>query len=153
MAGDDQMNSDAVVRRTRRRAVVLWGRLAHVYTRFLEAQTRCLRTWDLTFMEFDILAHIVNNEGCTQTELAERVLVTQGNITYHLNKLVQRGLVERRAEWRSNHLYLTSEGRRLFDEVAPRQEALLVTHLSVLTVEQQELLLAQLRLLEKQRWI
>ena len=51
-----------------------------------------------------------------------------------------RGLVSRRQEGRAKHLFLTEEGRRLFDEVVPSQEELIDRLLSSVPPEDHDLL-------------
>jgi DNA-binding MarR family transcriptional regulator len=60
-----------------------------------------------------------------------------------------RGLVERRPEGRTNRLFLTGEGRRLFEEAVPAHEALIAERLSVLSPEEQRQLLELLRKLDR----
>ena len=56
-----------------------------------------------------------------QQELADALLVTKGNMTYHLCRMEERGLMDRRPEGRKNRLYLTGEGRRLLEEALDRK--------------------------------
>ena len=52
----------------------------------------------------------------------------------------ERGLVSRRQEGRAKRLFLTEEGRRLFDEVVPSQEELIDRLLSSVPSEDHDLL-------------
>ena len=61
-------------------------------------------------------------EGLRPTELAERVLITKSGLTRLLDRLVERGYIERRAcasDRRGQLVLLTSEGRRTFKRAAP----------------------------------
>jgi DNA-binding MarR family transcriptional regulator len=60
------------------------------------------------------------------------------------------GLVERRQVGRSNCLFLTPRGQRLFDEVVPQQENLIATALAPLDEAEQRELLRLLRKLDQQ---
>jgi DNA-binding MarR family transcriptional regulator len=66
--------------------------------------------------QFDALANLYLNDGVSQQELAERLLVTKGNVTGLVTRLADRGLVERRADpndKRANRIVLTDAGRTL----------------------------------------
>ena len=81
-----------------------------------------LRVHHLSLAQFDVLAQIGTSEGLTQKELAERLVVTQGNITQLVQKLEARGLVLRPQSGRCNRLSLTAAGRHLRNFLVPRQE-------------------------------
>lgn len=129
----------------RRVAVALWGRLARVYSRQLRLATDHLRTWQLSPAQFDVLATVGGHEGLTQQELARRLLVTQGNITQHLDKLEQRGLLRRCREGRLKRLVLTPAGRQLCDVVVPAQEEFQAQQFAPLSPAEQRQLLKLLR--------
>jgi DNA-binding MarR family transcriptional regulator len=60
----------------------------------------------------------------------------------------RRGLVSRRQEGRTNRLYLTEEGRRIFEEVVPAHEGLVHQLMSALPEEEQAQLHELLRALD-----
>ncbi|MDQ3855148.1 MAG: MarR family transcriptional regulator, partial [Chloroflexota bacterium] len=95
-----------------------------------------LRGLGLNPAEFDILDTLAAREGLTQQDVANALLVTKGNITYHLCRMEERGLVDRRPEGRKNRLYLTGEGRRLLEEALPEHEALIDERFSGLSVQE-----------------
>src|SRR3954449_10321604 len=72
----------------------------------------------LTLPQFDVVATLRFSEGVTQQELAERLLVTKGNVCGVLDRLEGLGWVERRPDpedRRANRLHLTNAGRRKLD--------------------------------------
>src|SRR5579883_3495574 len=103
----------------RRSSVVTWMRLARVFQKVDRASAEHLRHWRLSVAQFDVLAQVGSAEGITQQELADRLLVTKGNICQLLDRLEQAGLISRRQEGRVNHLALTDAGQRLYREVVP----------------------------------
>jgi DNA-binding MarR family transcriptional regulator len=133
------------VGRPRRPALLAWLRLARVFQKVDRASAEGLRGWDLSVAQFDVLARLGANEGLTQQELADSLLVTKGNISQLLNRMEGRGLIARRPEGRALRLFLTVEGARLFREVVPAQEELIVACFSALSREEQGRLLALLR--------
>ena len=98
--------------------------------------------------QFDVLAHVGANEGLVQQELADSLLVTKGNVAQLLGRMEGRGLIKRRPEGRTNRLFLTDEGRKLFNEVVPAHETLIAERLSTLSREEQRRLLELLRRLD-----
>ncbi|HEY8291604.1 MAG TPA: MarR family transcriptional regulator, partial [Thermomicrobiales bacterium] len=81
-------------------------------------------------------------------ELANRLLVTKGNISQLLDKMERRGLVTRCPEGRANALSLTAEGKRLFAAVVPAHEARVIARFGALTTDEQRQLLRLLRTLD-----
>ena len=108
-----------------------------------------LRFWGLNNAQFDVLAQVGAAEGLTQQELADHLLVTKGNVAQLVVRLEGRGVIERRPQGRTNRLYLTEEGRRLFEKAVPEHEALVDEHLSALTQDEQRALHALLRKLDR----
>jgi DNA-binding MarR family transcriptional regulator len=131
-------------------AVRAWVRMLRVSQRVVQpALIERLRGLGLNPAEFDILDTLAAQEGRTQQELADALLVTKGNMTYHLCRMEERGLVDRRAEGRKNRLYLTAEGWRLLEEALPEHEALIAERFSGLSVEERAQLADLLKKLDR----
>ena len=120
--------------------MIAWLRLAKVYHKVDRASAEHLSTYGLSVGQFDVLAQVGAHEGITQKELAEKLLVTKSNVCQIVRRMEERGLVSRRQEGRAKHLFLTQEGRRLFDEVVPYQEELIDRLLSSVPSEDHDLL-------------
>lgn len=99
--------------------------------------------------QFDVLARVGAGEGISQQALADSLLVTKGNVAQLLARMEGRGLISRRPEGRTNRLFLTREGRRLFEEAVPEREDLISERLSVLSPDEQRLLHELLRKLDR----
>ena len=87
---------------------------------------RRLAAHGLTLSQFDVLATLLHGEGITQQELAERLLVTKGNVCGLIDRVGAAGWVERRPDpedRRANRLYLTDAGRALVCQVLPGHAA------------------------------
>jgi DNA-binding MarR family transcriptional regulator len=94
----------------------VWFRLMRLHQRMLGQMTVRIRALGLSIPQFDLLSTLTEREGISQSELAERLYVTKGNVSGLVDRLVQAGLVERRAiagDRRSYAMHLTPEGRRL----------------------------------------
>jgi DNA-binding MarR family transcriptional regulator len=121
-------------------SVAVWLRLARVYHKVDRASAEHLSAYGLSVGQFDVLAQVGAHEGITQKELAEKLLVTKSNVCQIVCRMEERGLLSRRQEGRAKHLFLTEEGRRLFDEVVPSQEELIDRLLSSVPPEDHDLL-------------
>lgn len=78
-----------------------------------------LRQIGLSIPQFDVISTLTERQGITQQELAERLYVTKGNVSGLIDRMVQAGLVERRAiagDKRSHALHLTERGRDLAEK-------------------------------------
>jgi DNA-binding MarR family transcriptional regulator len=133
----------------RRHSVLAWLRMWRVVQKVEGRAAEHLRAHDLNYAQFDVLAHVGAAEGCKQKELGESLLVTKGNISHLIDQVERRGLVSRRQEGRTNRLYLTEEGRRLFEEVVPAHEDLVHRLMSALPEEEQAHLHELLRGLDR----
>lgn len=127
-------------------AVAAWNRLVRIHQRIDALSEQHFKAAGLNTAWFDVLARVGAHEGLTQGELADTLLVTKGNVSQLVAKMEAAGLLERRAEGRSQHLWLTAAGHQARRETLPRQEALLEGTLSALSADEQDQLL---RLLKK----
>ena len=132
----------------RRHSVLAWLRMWRVVQKVERAAAEHLRAHGLNYAQFDVLAHVGAAEGSRQKELGESLLVTKGNVSHLVGQMERRGLVSRRREGRTNRLYLTEEGRRLFEEVVPAHEDLVHQQISALSKEDQAQLHELLRELD-----
>jgi DNA-binding MarR family transcriptional regulator len=130
-------------------ALRAWVRMLRLSQKVQPALAETLRSLGLNPAEFDILDTLAAREGLTQQELADALLGTKGNMTYHLCRMDERGLVDWRPEGRKNRLYLTGEGRRLLEEALPEHEALIDERFSGLSVEDRAQLADLLKKLDR----
>jgi DNA-binding MarR family transcriptional regulator len=79
---------------------------------------------DLTLPQFDILAQLYRCEaGMTPGELTRELLVTAGNVTGIVERVVRLGLAERRPvpeDRRTVRIHLTPRGRQLMQRAIPK---------------------------------
>lgn len=129
--------------------MLAWIRLLRVAQKVERDLGLQLRRWGLNNPQFDVLAQVGAAEGLTQQELADHLLVTKGNVAQLVARLEGRGILERRPQGRTNRLYLTEEGRRLFERAVPAHEALVDERLSALTKEEQQTFHDLLRKLDR----
>ncbi|WP_375463710.1 MarR family winged helix-turn-helix transcriptional regulator [uncultured Methylobacterium sp.] len=94
----------------------VWFRFVRLNRRVTAAIGAELRAIGLSIPQFDVLSTLTEREGLTQQELAGRLYVTKGNVSGLIDRLVEAGLVERRAspgDRRSHALHLTGDGADL----------------------------------------
>jgi len=81
------------------------------------------RHFDLTEAQFNVLFALrFKQRDWTQSDLGRRLVVTRASVTSVLDKLEEKGLVQRDAvpnNRRIYHVALTEKGQRLLDEVEP----------------------------------
>lgn len=78
--------------------------------------------FDLTVDQWVLIDHIARNEGISQNELAEMTAKDAPTITRILELLVKKDLVIRKIDAidrRRFNLYLTDDGKQLFDKALP----------------------------------
>ena len=81
-----------------------------------------VRRCGLTHAQFDIIATLGNTPGMTYKELGDRTLITKGTLTGVIERLEQKGLVERTRcseDKRSFSVCLTTAGEKVFADVFP----------------------------------
>ncbi|AGA29579.1 MarR family winged helix-turn-helix transcriptional regulator [Singulisphaera acidiphila] len=101
--------------------------LFRFHSRLERRMVEVLTVHGLTVPQFDVLATLWHGEGITQQELAERLLVTKGNVVGLIDRISAAGWVERRADpedRRANRLYLTDAGRQVLAKAQPYLAAL-----------------------------
>lgn len=81
-----------------------------------------VRRCGLTHAQFDIIATLGNTQGMSYKELGERTLITKGTMTGVIERLEQKGLVERcrsGEDKRSFFVSLTEAGATMFNQAFP----------------------------------
>ena len=107
---------------------------------------------DVTVPQFDVLATLRATEGVTQQELAERLLVSKGNVTGLLDRMERLGWVERRQcpqDARANRLHLTPTGRKKAEQVVPAHDDVVLRAMHLLSAQDAKALRHLLSELEK----
>lgn len=129
-------------------ALRLWVVLARAHAavvRHAEAQTA---RHGLTLSEFGVLEALLHKGPLTLGEVQRKILVSSGGISYLVDRLAQRGLVERRAcpeDRRVRRVVLTAEGEALIETVFAEHAGLLESVLAGLSPDEQREATALLR--------
>jgi len=108
----------------------------------------------------DIANHNISNENFMILELlyhkgphpvqkiSEKFSIPSGSITYVVDKLEKKGLVERQAnpkDRRASNVVLTQAGTALFDEIFPKHAATISQNLSFISTAEKEQLIDLLK--------
>ena len=131
-----------------RTAVLAWLRLARVFQKVDRTSAVRFAASGLSVAQFDIIAQLGRGGGISQQELADRLLVTKGNISQLIGKMERRGLIARHQQGRAYALSLTPAGQQLFASVVPDQERYIAALFGALTSNEQRALLRLLRTLD-----
>ncbi|RDI41381.1 MarR family winged helix-turn-helix transcriptional regulator [Falsibacillus pallidus] len=97
--------------------------LSFSVTKRAENLIKCQIGDDLTNDQHYILRYIVKKEVCTSTELAEVFEVKKSAITAMINRMTEKGLIQRERDEKDRrviYLTLSKEGKALFDETEAR---------------------------------
>ena len=82
--------------------------------------------FDVTLPRFDVLAQLDRApEGLSMGELSDRLMVSNGNVTGLVDRLVEEGLVLRvpsPQDRRQSRVTLAAAGKRSFDAMTPQHE-------------------------------
>src|SRR5262249_58983435 len=91
-----------------------------------EVRRRLRDSFDVTFPRFDVMAQLDRIPGgMTLGELSARMMVSNGNVTGLVERLVEQELLDRRPspnDRRAQIVSLTPEGRRAFRAMARANE-------------------------------
>jgi len=124
----------------RKQSIPVWLRMLRFVNRGQARFRADLRQFGLSSAQFDIIAQVGRNEELTQSELAGKLVVTQGNVTQLLDKMQAAGLIVRHAQGRCNRIGLTSRGRELYYAVVPQHEDTIEAQFAALDDDEMETL-------------
>nr|WP_245247193.1 MULTISPECIES: MarR family transcriptional regulator [unclassified Paenibacillus] len=127
---------------------MLWFRLSRFYNQSIRETNHHLKKWNMTAAQFDVLAQVGAAGRITQQELAEKLVVTKGNITQLIHKVEELGWIEREQDWKTKYVSLTEAGKALFDDVVPLQERFQAAQFGKLNSSEQKQLVALLKKLQ-----
>ena len=130
-------------------SLLLWHRLASLYKNNLKGSSELLKKWELSNAQIDVMIQISMVGKLSQQELADKLLVTKGNVTQLLKKLEQMGLIQREKDWKTNYISLTDEGNRICEQIKPSLRNYQMDYFHKLSIEQKKQLLKLLAQIEK----
>lgn len=144
---DDSSRAFAPDRRTAS-ALRLWVVLARAYGSVAELAHRQVAAHGLTPAEFGVLEALYHKGPLLVGELQRKILVSSGGTTYLVDRLAERGLVERRecpTDRRARYAALTSRGEQLIGRIFPEHAQVIAEAMAGLTEEKKRQAAALLR--------
>jgi DNA-binding MarR family transcriptional regulator len=129
--------------------VLAWYRFIRVNKQIFQHMGEPAAGFDISRAQFDLLLTVAFNEGLNQQACAGQMMVTKGNITQHIDRLEERGLMRREKHGRMNSLYLTGAGRELVSQIMPKHDERMKAILSVLSNQELRDFQAVLRKLDR----
>jgi DNA-binding MarR family transcriptional regulator len=132
-------------------AMSAWLQLVRVHEKLQHHASSHLEGYTLTPAQYDVLAQLSDAPGMTQQALAERLMVTKGNVCGLIDRMSERGFVQRRPDpedRRANLLFVTDLGRDIAEKAIPAYAQFVREHLAVLDDDEQRALEALLRKVE-----
>jgi DNA-binding MarR family transcriptional regulator len=140
-------NGGTIERKARLR---LWIRLLRA-SRFIEGVTRerFKVQFNMTLPRFDVMAALYRKpDGMLMSEIARFLIVSNGNVTGIVDRLVSEGLVarsQRNGDRRTSFITLTRRGRAAFATMATAHEHWIDELLGAVSVRDAEQLSAKLK--------
>ena len=129
-------------------ALKLFVVLSRASKTLMEHAKRDVEKSGLGQTEFAVLEVLYHKGQLTIGEIGESVLLTSGSMTYVVDKLEQRALLERKPcaeDQRSTYIALTPEGRRLIGRIFPGHAAALERATAALSAEEKREAIALLK--------
>lgn len=129
-------------------ALKLWVVLARAYAAVSERAARDVARHELTLAEFAVMEALYHKGPLLLGEVQKKILVSSGGVTYLVDRLEQRGLVERQLcaeDRRARYAALTDQGKAFMDRIFPEHAACIGDVAGVLDHESQVTLTRMLR--------
>lgn len=120
-----------------------WLQVVRCYQKASRRLSERLLPLDLSNAQLDVLANLLAGpeEGMTQEQLGQRLLVTKGNVSGMLDRLGERNLVERRPhpeDRRSKLVQLTLQGRLVAEKAVTLQRQFIAELMEVVSASELE---------------
>jgi MarR family transcriptional regulator, 2-MHQ and catechol-resistance regulon repressor len=107
---------------------------------------------NLSITEFSVLEVLYHKGRQTIQQIAQSILISSGSMTYVIDKLEQRGLLNRNAcpgDRRAIHVTLTRDGEELMEKIMPEHEDLIDSLFDSLSADEEQELIRLLRKINK----
>lgn len=134
-------------------ALKLWVVLSRAQWAVQQVSINDIESHGLSPAEFAIIEVLFHKGPLLLGEVQKKVLVSSGGITFLVDKLAKRGLVERRecaSDRRARYAALTAEGEKLMREIFPTHAAAIREAVAGLPIEEQKALISVLKSLGKE---
>ena len=130
----------------------LWVVLARCYNSLAQAEVADIKEHDLTAPQFGVLEALAHLGPLKMCDIAQKYLTSGANITGVVDRLEEKGLVQRVMETedrRTYRIHLTETGSRLISEIFPPHARIIEKLTSALSENEKLLLIKLLKKLGK----
>lgn len=110
-----------------------WLQMIRSYEHFHAQVASLLQERGLTVPQFEVLSTLASTDCANQQELADRLRMTKGNLVGLIDRLTEKGWVEREQvpeDRRVNRVRMTPSGRTFIHTVLPEQAKVVEAMLS-----------------------
>jgi MarR family transcriptional regulator, 2-MHQ and catechol-resistance regulon repressor len=104
--------------------------------------------YNLSITEFSVLEVLYNKGKQTIQQIGHRILISSGSMTYVIDRLEQKGMLNRSAcpnDRRAIHVALTDNGNSLMEEIMPKHQELVDNMFGSLDSHESELMVKLLK--------
>lgn len=122
-------------------SVAAWIYIMRIYALMTRHAEKMLNEDGLTLVQFDVIAQLgAMDQCCTQGVLCEKLMVTKGNVSGVIDRMVKEDWVlrvEDEEDRRCNRLHLTAKGKKVYQKIVPKHEGWVDEMFSLITRQEQ----------------
>ncbi|WP_408008703.1 MarR family winged helix-turn-helix transcriptional regulator [Pseudalkalibacillus sp. A8] len=110
--------------------------LSRAYQSIMEVAKKDIQRFGLNLTEFGVLELLYHKGPHPLQKIGGKILLASGSITYVVDKLEEKGYLERKAcerDRRITYAFLTEKGKALIEDIFPSHEEVLQQALSGIT--------------------
>ncbi|MDX8362331.1 MULTISPECIES: MarR family transcriptional regulator [Bacillaceae] len=110
----------------------------------VDVVSKDVKSYGLNTTEFGVLDLLYNKEKFPLQKIGEHILIASGSITYVVDKLEQKGLIERKGcpkDRRVTYAAITKAGVELMDDIFPKHKKVIDEIFSVLTEDEKQMMI------------
>lgn len=138
------MNKEGKTNETGKREVALdlFIVLSRAFKSVMDHAERDIRRYNLNPTEFAVLELLYHKGSHALQQIGDKVLLASGSITYVVDKLEQKGFLERHScpkDRRITYAIITDQGKEMFDQIFPQHVKAIKKAVAGLTEPEQEL--------------
>lgn len=136
----------------KKQALKLYVVLSKAYRSASEADKKEISNYGVNPTEFAVLELLYHKGPQPIQQIASRVLLTSGSMTYVVTQLEKKGLLKRVVSERDRRVYfaeLTEAGTKLIADIFPAHEKSIADMMNALSDAEAEILIEQLKKLGK----
>ncbi|MEK3888863.1 MarR family winged helix-turn-helix transcriptional regulator [Bacillus sp. FSL K6-3431] len=113
-----------------------------------------ISSYGMGISDFTVLEALYHKGKQTIREISNAVLINTGSITYVIDKLEGKGLLERndcKEDRRVVHIQITEQGKQIMDEIFPKHQKVIEDIFSEITLEEKQSLIDILKRVGKEQ--